>query len=351
MTLDIVALRRRGFVPSATLAARNIGASARLGGVTRLARAAAKAARTKTRTKVIQLHNRQKKPERFRHVENPGGYITASAFKAYRKPHLSAAIQKYSAMPSYYVTNGSDSLSVQSGFQNAIWMALNNRDLMNYYYSLMPGPTPAGNNTRRFVLLRTQAQIMYTNSTTASCTMDLYDIVCKRDSDIVNPLTAWANGIAMQTTTPSNPYEILGVKPWQSQQFKEFFKIARTTRVNLAPGATHKHSVTLSPNQVIREQMVLENRCYKGLTYFTMAVVKGVPVSDVVTPDPPPPANPRVVSTAPIRIDVVVEYNTKLSFVNDFDNDISITDNLVTLVNPETLNTFGSAATAITEVN
>lgn len=309
-------------------------------------------ARTKTATKtaVVQKRKRQQL-DRFRHIENPGGYITASKFNVYRKPTLSAAIQKYSAMPSYYVTNQSNTLSVSSGFQNAAWFGLNNQDFLNYYYSLMPAQGPAGNATRRFVLMRTQAQIMYTNSTTVSCTMDLYDVVCKRDSDIVNPLVAWQQGIAMETTTPGNPYQILGIKPWQSQKFKEFFKIVRTHRVNLAPGATHKHSITLSPNQVIKEQMVLENRNYKGLTYFTLAVVKGVPVSAILEPAPPPPAPERLVSTAPVRIDMVIEMNTKLSYVSDIDNDISITDNLVTLVNPDTLNTFGSAATAITEVN
>lgn len=318
-------------------------ASARLGARVRTR------TRVATRTKTV-LQRKRTSLQRFRHIENPGGYITASGFKAYKAPRLSAAIQKYAAMPSYYITNAADSLSVESGFQDAIFTALNNQAYMANFYSLMPAPTPVGNRTRRFVLLRSQAQVMYTNSTSVSCTMDLYDIVCKRDNDLINPLAAWANGLALQTTTPQ-PYKILGAKPWQSQQFKEFFKIAKTTRVNLAPGATHKHSVVLSPNQVIREQLVLENNCYKGLTHFTLAVVKGVPVSAILEPPPPPPASERLVSTAPIRIDVVVEYNTKLCVVQDFDNDISITDNLTTLVNPDTMNTFGSAATAITEVN
>lgn len=320
--------------------------SARLGART----AARKATRTKTSTALVVQRRRQNQLQRFRHIENPGGYITQSNFKAYRKPALSAAIQKYAAMPSYYITNASDSLSVESGFQNAIFTALNNQSYFANFYSLMPSPTPIGNRTRRFVLIRSQAQVAYTNSTSVSCTMDLYDISVKRDNDLLNPLAAWANGMALQTTTP-DPYKVLGAKPWQSQQFKEFFKIVKTTRVNLAPGATHKHNITLAPNQVIREQLVLENNCYKGLTMFTLAVVKGVPVSAILEPPPPPPAPERLVSTAPIRIDVVVEYNTKLSVVQDFDSDISITDNLVTLVNPDTMNTFGSAAAPITEVN
>lgn len=317
-------------------------ASARLG--------VAKRTKTKTRTGTMTIVQRKRRLDRFRHIDNPGGYITNSMFSAYRKPNISAAIQKYAAMPSYYITNASDSLSVQSGFQNAIFTALNTQAYFANFYSLLPAPSPVGNRTRRFVLLRSQSRTTYTNSTSVSCQMDLYDIAVKRDNDLINPLAAWANGLALQTTTP-NPYIVLGTKPWQSQQFKEFFKIVKTTQVNLAPGASHQHTITLSPNQVIKEQMVLENTCYKGLSFFTIAVVKGVPVSAILEPPPPPPAPERLVSTAPVRIDVVIEYNTKIAVVQDFDNDVSITDNLVTLVNPDTMNTFGSAPAAITEVN
>lgn len=306
-------------------------------------KAPALARKARAATKVVTLVERKRRqPLDHKTIQNAGGIVTQSYYKAYRKPNFTALVRKNASSPNYQVGNGPNNFAALSGLQGYQSYPLMRRNELNLILNAMPAQAPTGNATRRFLLERVQSNIVYTNASSASCTLDLYDIAVKRDHDIASPADAWAAGIQMETTTPSSPVTILGIKPWQSQQFNEFFKVVRTTHVNLAAGAAHRHNIALSPNVLMKEQRIAENVCYAGITYFTLAVVKGVPVcddSDV----------PRLVSTAPIQIDVVREFSVKYRWVSDVDSDLYISNNLVTLLQPEAMNVFQGQATAVTK--
>lgn len=277
-------------------------------------------------------------------IQNPGNIITQSRFVSYRKPTFPAKVRKSASSPNFEIINGPGNFEALSGFQGAASGSLFTQAALLRILNAMPATAPAGNFTRRFLLERIEQKVTYTNASSASCILDIYQIVCKQDNDLVSPLTAWQDGVTMETSLPAGtpPWAVLGVKPWHSQRFKEFFGVAAHRSVNLAAGASHQHTVMLSPNQIMKEQRIRENNCYKGLTSFVLAVVKGVPVCDDADV-------PRLVSTAPIQIDIVTENNTKYRWISDTDTDLYITNGLTTLLQPENMNVFQGQAQPVTK--
>lgn len=300
----------------------------------------------KAKTRSLTMVQRRRKHNQGRNpIQNPGGIITQTRYSSYRKPLFGAKVRKAASSPNYEVINGPGNFEALSGFQGAASGSIFTQAALLRILNAMPNPTgqPVGNFTRRFLLERIEQKVTYTNASSASCILDLYQVVCKQDNDLVSALTAWQDGVIMETSLPAGtpPWAVLGIKPWHSQRFKEFFAISKSYSINLSPGASHQHTVLLSPNVIMKEQRIRENNCYKGLTNFVLAVVKGVPVCDDNDV-------PRLVSTAPIKIDIVTENNTKYRWISDLDTDLYITNNLTTLLQPESMNTFGSAAAAVT---
>lgn len=335
MTRFFVGARGRSFTMRGTRKVPNpVGPSARLTAKLRT--------KLKTKTQTQLMQKRKNKSQQSKPIQNPGNIITQSFFKSYRPPKFSALVRKNASSPNYEIINAPQTFEALGGFQGYHFQPLMQRSNFDRILAAMPAQAPAGNATRRFLVERVQMNIVYTNASSASCTLDLYDVAVKQDSDL-SPLTAYTAGLNMSAipTSAVSP-QILGAKLWHSSQFKEFFKVIRTTHVNLAAGASHKHNVSLSPNVIMKEQRIRENVNYKGITYITVAFVKGVPVCDNN-------AVPRLVSTAPIQIDVVAEQNTKYRWVSDVDTDLYFTNNMVTLANPENMNVFEGAALPVTK--
>lgn len=320
------------------------------GGLTRRGRmnppatAAAKAARAAVRVASKTMLQRRRKHNQGRNpIQNPGGIITQSKFMSYRKPLFGAKVRKAASSPNYEVINGPGSFEALSGFQGAANNSLFTQGGFLRILNAMPTAAPAGNYTRRFLLERLESKITYTNASSASAVLDIYQISCKADNDLISALAAWQDGITMETTLPAGtpPWAVLGIKPWHSQRFKEFFQVSKHYTVNMCAGSSHQHTTLLSPNVILKEQRIRENNSYAGLTQFVLAVVKGVPVCDDAD-------LPRLVSTAPIKIDIVAETNTKYRWISDTDTDLYITNNLVTLLQPENMNVFQGQAQPVT---
>lgn len=278
-------------------------------------------------------------------IQNAGGIITQSSFSSSRRPTAAAYIRKNASSPDYYISNTYDSFSALSGFQATRHFPLIRQTDLQQLLATMGSAAPAGNLTRQFVLSKVISNVVLTNASSASCTIDLYDVATKFDNDL-SMLNAFSQGIAMETTLPSGtpPGNVLGIKLWQSQQWNSFFKIIKTRHINLAAGASHKHSISLSPNKILKEQYINENVNYAGLTYFTVAVVRGVPVCD--SDDVP-----RLVSTAPIVIDVVRDWSYKMAWLENYDTDLNIVNNMVTLLQPENMNVFQGQAQPVTSAS
>lgn len=305
--------------------------------------AAAKRTAARTASKTMLTRPRQREPLRMP-IQNPGNIITQSLFSAYRKAKFGAAVRKVASSPNFEVINGPGNFEALSGFQGAASGSIFTQAALLRIINAMPAANPVGNFTRRFLLERIEQKVTYTNASSASCVLDIYQVAVKQDNDLVSPLTAWQDGVTMETLLPAGtpPWAVLGIKPWHSQRFSEFFKVVSHKIVNLAAGASHQHTTLLSPNVIMKEQRIRENNMYKGLTQFVLAVVKGVPVCDDADV-------PRLVSTAPIQIDIVTENNTKYRWINDTDTDLYITNGLTTLLQPENMNVFQGQAQPVTK--
>lgn len=277
-------------------------------------------------------------------IQNPGNIITQSLFSSYRKPLFSAKVRKSASSPNFEVINGPANFEALSGFQGAASSSIFTQAALLRILNAMPAAGPVGNFTRRFLLERIENKIIYTNASSASAILDIYQISAKQDSDLSSALAAWQDGVTMETTLPAGtpPWAVLGIKPWHSQRFKEFFKVVSHKVVNLAAGASHQHTTLLTPNVIMKEQRIRENLNYRGLTQFVLAVVRGVPVCDDADV-------PRLVSTAPIQIDMVIENNTKYRWITDVDTDLYISNNMTTLLQPENMNVFQGQAQPVTK--
>lgn len=321
--------------------ARPSGALTRRGRMIRPATAVAK--RTAPRLASLTMVQRRRKHNLGRRpIQNPGGIVTQSVFSRYTKPSFGAKVRKNASSPNYGITNASATFDALSGFQGVNAQSYCFQSQLISLFGNMPTTAPAGNETRRLLYESFQRKIMYTNASSASAILDLYDIVCKQDCDLFAD-AAWSDGVNMETSLPAGtpPYKVLGIKPWHSQRFNEFYTVVKKTTVNLTAGASHQHSVSIKPNAIIKEQRVRENTAYRGLSYVTIAVVKGVPVCDDADV-------PRLVSTAPIRIDIVSETSQKYRWISDTDTDLYVTNNLTTLLQPENMNVFQGQAQPVT---
>lgn len=304
---------------------------------------AAKVARSAVRIASKTLLQRRRKHNQGRNpIQNPGGIVTQSVFSRYNKPSFSAKVRKSASAPNYEISNSPANFEALSGFQAHNGQTFGSQGMFLSLFAKMPTTAPAGNETRRLLFESYNRKIMYTNASSASAVLDLYDIVCKNDCDIFAN-DAWTAGVAMETSIPAGtpPVNVLGIKPWHSQRFNEFFKVVKKTTVNLTAGASHQHNVSLKLNVIMKEQRARENVCYRGITHATIAVVKGVPVCDDGDV-------PRLVSTAPIKIDIVVETSSKYRWITDADTDLYITNGLVTLLQPENMNVFQGQAQPVT---
>lgn len=294
-------------------------------------------------SKTLTMYQRKRKQESFRPIQNPGGIVTQSKFNIRYRNSISALIRKNASAPNYDISNGVGSFEALSGFQGSIDSSYCLQSQLQTVFSRMPATAPTGNATRRMLYESFMRKIVFTNASSASAVLDLYDIACKEDNDLFVK-ASWSDGVNMETTLPSGtpPVNVLGIRPWHSQRFNQFFRVIRKTTVNLTAGASHQHNVSLQLNALVKEQRVNENVCYRGLSFFTIAVVKGVPVCDDADA-------PRLVSTAPIQIDYVTETAQKYRWITDTDTDLYITNNLTTLLQPENMNVFQGQAQPVTK--
>lgn len=105
----------------------------------------------------------------------------------------------------------------------------------------------------------------------------IYDCVPKRDTS-VTPFTCWQAGYtgAQGTTTMSSSF--VGAKPMQSEYFKSMWKIVKTTKFMLAPGAQHLHTTVARGNKVLSDEILVPGLNYlKGWSMYSILVVYGGP--------------------------------------------------------------------------
>lgn len=240
-------------------------------------------------------------------IQGRSGQVTFSS--ALHKHRASAAIRGHKMLTPdsiYSFSNGftQNNLSGSQTYWNGTHMSQNTlRTIMtliqNQQFPGLTGVNPFG--PVRGVIRGCVEEYLINNATTQSIEMDLYDLVLKRD--LMSSFSFNANGqsysvsptpddyinvglLAQQGATQGSPpvplpfYNLSSV-PTDSQLFNQFFKITKKTRVFMAPGACHKHTVNIKTNKLIDEYLTpTQYQGLKGVTTYLLAVTRGMPVWD-----------------------------------------------------------------------
>lgn len=222
-------------------------------------------------------------------------------------PGVSKCVAGKQGVSTWYLNAGNDLRRIWASIQG-LYVAKNVPTGAEFAETSPPSTVP--NASFRYVLESAISMLNIANTCGTPINMELYDCVSKRDSpqlpldfqgnlpfqnpgsfqgtNILDPGTAWSLGMkneAAQATGFSDKgvvtvadFNDLGSTPYQSKLFKDYFKVVRKTNVSLPIGGQHKHFVDLKPNFVVDNDLLQQNNAFKGVSFFTIVVISGVPV-------------------------------------------------------------------------
>lgn len=236
---------------------------------------------------------------------NVSGIATNSVVRFSTK-HLNAKLAvaraiKMVGTPNSQIKNTSIIFKSDNGFQNVTSFQHIGTPLLKDIRSTV---STAG--ALRYVVEEYQSEISFTNSCTAPCEVEIYDVCARRDlvsssaeytSDgntfplLQAPEAYWTVGAYVQTgrgpLDPFNPRSVVGSSPMDIQLFRENFTITRRVNVSLPQGATHRHMCLQKPNYVVTDALLKNTglSAEVGLCYWTMFVLKGYPTGSSANED------------------------------------------------------------------
>jgi len=115
------------------------------------------------------------------------------------------------------------------------------------------------------------------NQANTNCRMSIYDIVTKRNTvstTLDNPSEVWTKGM---TDFGALTKETIGMTPYRSPEFNQYFGVNRVTTISLEPGQQHDHTVYHKYNRVVDSIQFQNNvgTALAGLTRFIVIVFHG----------------------------------------------------------------------------
>lgn len=147
----------------------------------------------------------------------------------------------------------------------------------------------------------------FTNQELTTSYLSIYDTKPRfhMPNAIDTPLYLWNLGLEYQggDTPTRDTYLDVYEKPFRSELFTTFYNVLNVQRVELSPGATHKHTARFHLNTKIQGYKSIVFDFIRNYTNYQMYIVSGTPVNDVTVN--------TLVSTSTIALDVVrkITYN------------------------------------------
>lgn len=294
-------------------------------------RAAAKksAARTAAKRKA-PMRKRAMRPRRkmwmVKRYRAAAGAITNSLWAYGRRtvPKQVLALRRTGA-PDVWHQNYSESMYVPIGLQQFKSFASLTRSQLTAIQSIV------GNQTapNRCLIENCLTELTFTNPTNAAVEVELYDIVPKRD--LPNTIALQLNaGLYAGASSPescitlgsqaasgvppgslADPSQYIGASPYDSQFFKDNFRVVQKAHLMLASGASHRHQAIVKVNRV-SEQAVSANASLayvKGLTYSTLICVRGAAAGIG--------GSPSGATTNQSTLNIVTSLRVKYTYVTD----------------------------------
>lgn len=221
--------------------------------------------------------------------------------------------------PNHFTVNGSFRLAATFGLQQTTSSPLGTpTDLATCaakYLAIAPGALlPTG----KMFLEKMSSEFMLNNQSNICIKLTIRDVMSRRDipniAGIANPETCWNTGLVDENA--AGLASDVGVKPYESDIFNQYYDIVREYTTDLQPGANHRHTVTQAPNQFVHQEVINNvTNGFRKLTVWTMFTIVGYPAHDSTTK--------TSVSTGSVSIDVVFARNYEFCFASA--NNVSYT--------------------------
>jgi len=254
----------------------------------------------KSSSMIYKLHNRRKgtiNDQRYRYVSNRNVRLT-SALNKQNQVETALLLAGWRSTPTVINTdlptpNNNYPVATLANFMGTLWSPtataspyVNGAAIPNYL-------------TFKLDLESIRVKTLISNASTASCILDVYEVIPKLDSawsqalffyegaGTYSPTFCWKQGledIAYESGAGAGQYkaEVLNASPTQSLMFNTYFKIVKQTTIELPPGAVHVHNSFYELNAMLNAF-----RCFyttgqlQGVTPTFMFNLRGVPINDI----------------------------------------------------------------------
>ncbi len=144
-----------------------------------------------------------------------------------------------------------------------------------------------GNKTRGIFLKDYQMEYNIVNNSEGAIHVTIYDIAARRDIDN-DPASLWNVGLndtalkyieAGASTTPSNTS--IGVTPFHSSLFCQYFRVMRSTKVRLLGGKAHTHKAKFAVKKRYDGEFFRStDQTRKGFTFGILVIMHGQIIND-----------------------------------------------------------------------
>ena len=295
------------------------------------------------------------------------GVMTTTEWFSSSKPHGSIKLMEKVGVPSLYTDNVISQYTALPGYWGMFYIAhVQKNDIVNMMTFIQGAGVLQSASPKRFVLDSYLADNAYTNNSTSNVEVELYDVVCRKDLPYNNSLSIGSGSTVTNYTIRANPVDyiaqgiaaaqgggtvtpppqntlMVGMSPFDSPFFNEYFKVVKRTICQLSPGATHRHTVSLKPNRLVKEEDVHlyytggstggAMACDKGFQCFTLGLIRTFVCTDVTSGgQTTAPANISVAASYRYKYTQIAGANTQLQYYNNITRP-AVTDSFK-IVNP-----------------
>jgi len=155
----------------------------------------------------------------------------------------------------------------------------------------LPVPVSTATGSNNFMVGALHQETVVSNTSNIYWQMTIYDYVARQDTTLspvslasglgVVPLAYWQLGLKQQTTAATQslfPWSV-NATPFSSTLFCQFYKVIKSTKVMVGPGATHTHILKNNVNRVFYpSRFGISSGNIRGMTAGSIYVCVGQPV-------------------------------------------------------------------------
>lgn len=258
----------------------------------------------RVRTKYARSYTRTMRRRRRRNKSGGGsgtlGFSTCiKRWRRQRLGHLGKLLGKRVAY-----TNGTVRCTADSGRQGVsslggLWTVADLR-------AVRDAETSTPSITSKFFLRNARIKYTIKNQTNTRCKLRIFDFLAKRQTPSTNPSNPaqmWFASISDHGDTSA--YNYVGASPYYSDEVNKYFRIIKSTTVDLGPGVSHQHTVVSSPMRSFDTTYLedITGSGYPGYTIWTLAVFYG----DLGNGPGGAGTSDATISTFPCKLDVIWE--------------------------------------------